>query len=300
MLTGRPVKLVSPRGQIFHLATYRPNSRHTVELGADANGRMFAARYHAEHEQSRTGQFTPSEYHEATIRMYGIENYLGTAANVRIDRQAPGYMRAPHPQAACFAFESMVDELAYKLGRDPVAFRIENDTRVDPKTGHPLSSRFLNECLVEGARRFGWSRRTAAPGSMVAPDGTQIGWGVAAGCYPSMMPPAIATLRIGADGTTRFSTSGHEMGQGMRTAIAAVLMDGLDISADKLEIVIGDTTAAPQHMTAGCTSNWLPCADRSSRLRCRSWGPGRKMTRSQCCAKAASSSPARSIPNSRP
>ena len=251
MLTGRPVKLVTPRGQIFHVATYRPNSRHRIQLGADANGKMIAARYHAEHEQSRTGHFSPAEYHESPMRMYGIENYHGTAANIRIDRQAPGYMRAPHPQASCFAFESAVDELAYKLDRDPVAFRIENDTRFDPKTGHPLSSRFLNECLAEGARRFGWSRRTAAPVSMTAPDGTQMGWGVAAGCYPSMMPPAIATLRIGANGSTRFATSGHEMGQGIRTAIAAVLLEGLDITADKLEIVIGDTTAAPQHMTAG-------------------------------------------------
>jgi len=265
ILTRRPVKLVSPRGQIFHVATYRPNSRHRILLGANASGKMVAARYHAEHEQSRVGQFSPSEYHEATIRMYGIENYHGSAANIRLDRQAPGYMRAPHPQASCFAFDSAVDELAYELDRDPVEFRLANDTRVDPKTGRPLSSRFLNECLIEGARRFGWSARTPAPGSMTLSDGTQVGWGVAAGCYPSMMPPAIATLRIGADGSTRFASSGHEMGQGIRTAIAAVLMDGLDIDAEKLEIVIGDTTAAPQHMTAGSwgTAGVVPVAGKA-------------------------------------
>ncbi|MER9648682.1 xanthine dehydrogenase family protein molybdopterin-binding subunit [Mesorhizobium sp. M0199] len=251
MLTSRPVKLVLPRGQIFHVATYRPNSLHKVQLGADANGKMIAARYHAEHEQSLTGIFPPSDYHESPMRMYGIENYRGTAANIRIDRQAPGYMRAPHPQPSCFAFESAVDELAYKLRRDPVALRIANDTQVDPKTGNPLSSRFLNECLKEGAERFGWSQRTPEPGSMKAEDGTQIGWGVACGCYPSMMTPAIATLRVSANGSTRFATSGHEMGQGIRTAIAAVLLGGLDINPDRLEIAIGDTTAAPQHMTAG-------------------------------------------------
>ncbi|WP_348648093.1 molybdopterin cofactor-binding domain-containing protein [Rhizobium leguminosarum] len=86
---------------------------------------------------------------------------------------------------------------------------------------------------------------------MKAADGTQIGWGVAAGSYPSMMPPSVATLRINANGSPRFATSGHEMGQGIRTAIAAILVEGLDISTGKLEVVIGDTTAAPQHMTAG-------------------------------------------------
>jgi xanthine dehydrogenase YagR molybdenum-binding subunit len=86
---------------------------------------------------------------------------------------------------------------------------------------------------------------------MTSSDGTQLGWGVACGAYPSMMTPAIATLRIGADGSTRYAVSAHEMGQGIRTAIAAVLLEGLDIDANKLEIAIGDTTAAPQHNTAG-------------------------------------------------
>lgn len=262
MLLGRPVKLVMPRGQIFHVATFRPSSRHRVVMGADTTGRMLAARYDVEQQQSRAGTFPVTEYHKAPIRLYGISNYHGTGTNVRIDTQAPGHMRAPYPQPSCFAFESTVDELAYKLGLDPVAFRIANDTRTDPRTGRPLSSRFLNECLVEGAARFGWARRTAAPGSLAEPDGTQVGWGVACGAYPSMVTPAIATLRIGANGGTRFTISGHEMGQGMRTAIAAVLLDGLQAEAGKLEIVLGDTAAAPQHITAGSwgTASVAPAA----------------------------------------
>jgi len=250
ILLGRPIKLVTPRSQIFHVATFRPNSTHKIRLGADAEGKMVAARYDAAQQQSRAGHFPP-EYHDATIRLYGIENYLGTATNVRIDTQSPGHMRAPYEHPSCFAFESAVDELAYKLGRDPVAFRLANDTRIDPHNGRPLSSRFLNECLLEGAKRFGWARRTPAPGSMVAPDGAQIGWGVACGAYPTVVHPAIATLRIGADGSTRFAVAGHEMGQGIRTAIAQVLLDDLQIDPERLEILIGDTTAAPQHLTAG-------------------------------------------------
>lgn len=250
MLTGRPVKLVMPRGQIFHNATFRPKSRHRVRLGADAGGRMVAVRYDADHQQSRRGQFPP-EYHEGPVQMYGIADYLGTAANVRIDTQPPGYMRAPHPHPGCFAFESAVDELAYKLGRDPVALRLAHEARTDPLNGRPLSSCHLNECIAEGARRFGWGRRTPEPGSMTAPDGTQVGWGVGCGAYPSMTTPALATLRIGADGSTRFAVSGHEMGQGIRTAIAAVLLRELRIEPGRLEILIGDTSVAPQGITAG-------------------------------------------------
>jgi xanthine dehydrogenase YagR molybdenum-binding subunit len=261
MLIGRPVKLVMPRGQIFHVAIFRPRSVHRIQIGADSNGKMLAVRYDAEQQQSRSGSFPPT-YHDATIRLYGIENYLGTATNIRLDTQPPGHMRAPHAQPSCFAFESAVDELAYKLGLDPVAFRKGNDAPVDPQSGKPLSSRFLNECLTEGAVRFGWSRRTPAAESMTAADGTQIGWGVACGVYQSMMTPAIASLRIGANGSTRFAVSGHEMGQGMRNAIAAVLIDELKLDPNKLEILIGDTTVAPQHLTAGSwgTASVVPVA----------------------------------------
>ncbi len=266
MLTGRPVKLVMPRGQIFHNATFRPLSRHRVEIGADADGRMVAVRYDADHQQSRRGQFPP-EYHDAPVQMYGIADYLGTAANVRIDTQGPGYMRAPHPHPGCFAFESAVDELAYKLGRDPVALRLAHETTTDPLTGNPLSSRFLNDCIAEGARRFGWERRNPAPRSTVLPDGTQVGWGVGCGAYHCITSANLSTLRIGADGTTRFALSAHEMGQGIRTIIAAVLLRELDIDPAKLEIVIGDTTAAPQHMTAGSwgTASAAPLAEDAAR-----------------------------------
>lgn len=266
MLIGRPVKLVMPRGQIFHNATFRPLSRHKVQIGADAGGKMVAVRYDADHQQSRRGQFPPN-YHDAPVQLYGIADYLGTAAHVRIDTQGPGYMRAPHPHPACFAFEGAVDELAYKLGRDPVAFRLAHDATTDPVTGHPLSSRFLNECIAEGARRFGWNRRNPTPGSTVLPDGTQVGWGVGCGAYPVITSANISTLRIGADGTTRFALSGHEMGQGIRTVIAAVLMRELDIDPRKLEIVIGDTSAAPQHMTAGSwgTASTAPIAEKAAR-----------------------------------
>lgn len=262
MLMGRPVKLVMPRGQIFHNATFRPASRHQMRIGADENGRMIAVEYDADHQQSRQGQFPP-DYHESQPQMYGIADYLGTSANVRIDTQDPGYMRAPHPHPASFAFEGAVDELSYRLKQDPVAFRLTHDATVDPLTGHPLSSRFLNECLIEGARRFGWDRRKPEPASAVLPDGTLVGFGVGCGAYPANTSANIATLRVAADGSTRFALSGHEMGQGIRTVVAAILLRDLDIDPAKLDIVLGDTTAVPQHVTAGSwgTASAIPVAE---------------------------------------
>jgi xanthine dehydrogenase YagR molybdenum-binding subunit len=174
----------------------------------------------------------------------------GAAANIRTDTQAPGHMRAPYEHPACFAFESAVDELSYRLGRNPVAFHMANDTQIDVHNGRPLSSRLLNDCLRIGAERFGWSCRSAEPGSMTDEEGSQIGRGVACGLYPTLIHPVAATLRIRADGSTRFAVAGHELGQGIRTALAAVLTRELQIDDRRLEVLVGDTTAAPQHLTA--------------------------------------------------
>ncbi|MBR9822849.1 MAG: xanthine dehydrogenase family protein molybdopterin-binding subunit [Rhodobacteraceae bacterium] len=269
ILTGRPVKLVTPRGQLFHLTYHRPASRHQVRLGADAGGRLTGLAYDAVQENTPGGAFAAADYHEGAGRLYGIENYSGTAADVFVDRHAPGYMRGTHPYGACFAIESALDELAIASGRDPVEIRLANDTATDPLTGNPLSARHLNACLREGARRFGWERRTAETASMWAEDGSIIGMGVASGIFPAAVAAGEVTLRVSANGTTRLIASGHEMGQGIRTMLANTILQQLDVDPDGIEIVLGDTDASPQFMTAGqwgTTSIVSATADAAARL----------------------------------
>jgi xanthine dehydrogenase YagR molybdenum-binding subunit len=163
---------------------------------------------------------------------------------------------------ACFAFESCVDELAYRLGQDPVALRLTNDTTTDPITKRPLSSRHVAECLQRGAERFGWSRRSMAPGSMRYDDGSQIGWGVAIGAYPTLTVPTIARLRVTENGGIFIAVGGHEMGQGIRTALAAAVARKLGVSPEQVTTEVGDTSLAPQHLTAGSwgTASAVPAA----------------------------------------
>jgi xanthine dehydrogenase YagR molybdenum-binding subunit len=142
-----------------------------------------------------------------------------------------------------------VEMMTQAAGHSPRFFA--GDTQVDPISGKPYTLRRLKECLVRGAERFGWGRRMPEPMSMRDADGTLIGWGVAAGGYPSAMVPAIAKIRLGADGVAHVSVGGHEMGQGIRTAIALVAADELGLEPEKIRITIGDTNAPPQHLTAG-------------------------------------------------
>ena len=247
---GRPVKVVVPRAQIFHDASFRPASKHRVRLGAERSGRIVAAIHEVDAQTSRHDLF-PAEYAAVTARLYGIENFRGHERLVRTDVQTPGYMRAPFEHAACFAMESAVDELAYTIGCDSVELRLANDTAMDPISKRPFSSRHLNECLRRGAQIFGWARRTAAPQSMRADDGSFIGWGVAAGAYPGLVAATVARLEVTDDGQVFVRVGGHEMGQGVRTALAAALSRKLGVPPERITAMIGDTRVAPQHLTAG-------------------------------------------------
>lgn len=258
---GRAVKLMVPRGQIFHDASFRPAIRQRVRLGADHAGNMLAAIHEVDAQTSRHDLF-PASYVAAASRLYGIKNFRGRERLVRTDVQTPGYMRAPFEHAACFALECCVDELAYRLGQDPLALRLANDTAIDPISKLPFSSRHVSECLRRGAERFGWSKRIMAPQSMRGPDGSFIGWGVAIGAYPCSITPAIARLKVTGDGGVFISIGGHEMGQGIRTALAAMVAHKLGVSPAEVVVRIGDTRAAPQHLTAGSwgTASTVPAA----------------------------------------
>ncbi|RUU26784.1 xanthine dehydrogenase family protein molybdopterin-binding subunit [Mesorhizobium sp. M6A.T.Ce.TU.016.01.1.1] len=261
-LIRRPVKLVTPRGQLFHIANYRPRSVHSIRLAANAEGRLQAIIYDVVQENIPDGGFRSTGYHEDIARLYAIENFRATAGDIHIDRQMPRHTRGTHPFPAGFALESVIDEMAYKLGKDPVELRLEHEAKNDIIAGQPLSPHFLNDCLREGASRFGWSRRLPEPGSMRLADGTLVGLGVACGVFGASMSASEATLRVRADGTTRMINSGHEMGQGILTAIANVIIQGLDINPDRLEVLLGDTTLGPQLATVGerGTASCVPTA----------------------------------------
>jgi xanthine dehydrogenase YagR molybdenum-binding subunit len=203
------------------------------------------------------------QYTELSARLYGISNFRGRERLVRTDVQTPGYMRAPYEHPAAFAVESLVDELAYCLGQDPVALRLANDATADPITCRPYSSRHLAECLRRGAARFGCDQRSMAPGSTRAADGSLVGWGVAIGAYKAATAPVIAKLRFTAEGAVAIGLGGHEMGQGICNTVVAIVQRRLGVEPGRITVEIGRTGLTPQHLTAGSwgTATVVPAAD---------------------------------------
>ncbi|MET8563537.1 xanthine dehydrogenase family protein molybdopterin-binding subunit [Streptomyces flaveolus] len=276
---GRPVKFVMTRSGTFHATTFRPASRHRLRVGADRFGRLTAVIHEARQQTSRHDLFA-ADFTSVTSRLYGVRHFRGAQRLTRTDVQTPGYMRAPFEHAAVFALESAVDEVAYATGRDPVELRLENDTATDPVTGRPFSSRHLAECLRRGAERFGWAARTARPLSMRAADGSLVGWGVAAGAYRASVAPAAARLTAEASGRITVNVTGHEMGQGIRTAVARAVAGDLGVATGCVRTVLGDTRGVPQHLTAGSwgtatalTAVHAALRELRARLGAPAWGP---------------------------
>jgi xanthine dehydrogenase YagR molybdenum-binding subunit len=288
---GRPVKLVLTRPQVFHQASFRPVSRHHISLGADASGRLLAAVHEADQQTSRHDLF-PATFTEVTSRLYGVPAFRGRQRLVQTDVQTPGYMRAPFEHPGAWAMECAVDELAHAAGADPVELRLANDTTHDPVTGKPFSSRHVAECLQRGAELFGWAKRRPEPAQWIASDGSQVGWGVAIGAYPAASTPAVARAVAYPDGRFGVEVDGHEMGQGIRSAITLLVADLMGVPANRVTVGLGDTRVATQHLTAGSwgTSSALP-AVHAAILKLRETLGGRRPTGAPVAVSASNEMP---------
>jgi xanthine dehydrogenase YagR molybdenum-binding subunit len=159
-------------------------------------------------------------------------------------------MRPPHEALGHFALESAMDELAYASGVDPVEIRLVNDTDVDPYSGRPFSTRAMRKCLMEGAARFGWEKRTSEPRSMR--NGRYlIGQGVASAIYTHWRFPAKARVTLSRDGTALVEAGTQEIGTGTYTVMQQVAADTLGLPFDKVNVRLGDTRLPYSHGSIG-------------------------------------------------
>ena len=179
----RPVKLVLTRAQLFTNAGHRGPTRQAIVLAAKRDGRLTAVEHATLTTASMKGQHVEA-CGLATAMLYACPNVKITHTAARLNTSTPCPARAPGEAPGLFALESAMDELAIKLGIDPVELRIRNHADQDPEKEKPWSSKHLLECYQRGADRFGWNRRQAEPGSM-REKGELVGYGMASATYPA-------------------------------------------------------------------------------------------------------------------
>jgi len=150
-------------------------------------------------------------------------------------------MRAPGEAPGLMALEIAMDEMAEKLGLDPIAFRIANDTQVDPeRPERPFSKRQLTECLRLGAARFGWDKRVAKPAS--ARDGKWlVGLGMAVGYRGAPTGKSGARVRLVKTGRIVVETDMTDIGTGSYTIIAQTAAEMMGVAIENVTVKLGDS-----------------------------------------------------------
>ena len=246
---GRPVKLVATRGQGFTIATFRAETQHHIKLGADASGKFLALSHEGTELSSRADPYFTGGT-DASTRMYACANIASKVTIAHADRSTPGFMRAPAEIPYMFALESAVDELAHKLGMDPIELRRINDTQKEPIKGLPYTSRSLMACFDQAAAKFGWAQRNMQPGMMRDGDWL-VGQGCATACYPSHIAPAAARARLTADGQVRLELAASEIGNGSYTVAATIAAERLGVTIDNIVVAMGDTNFPPVTVAGG-------------------------------------------------
>ncbi|MEV4317405.1 xanthine dehydrogenase family protein molybdopterin-binding subunit [Actinocrispum sp. NPDC049592] len=245
---GRPIKTVLTREQTFTIVGHRPASRQEVTLGAKRDGTLTAVKNDGVSSMSPASNFfEPVANLSATL--YASQNIHVSRRVIPLDAPPTTIMRAPQEASGSFALESALDELAEKLGMDPLALRQKNNSPVNPGNGRPWSSKHLDECYRRGAEKFGWSRRDPVPGSMRDGDWL-VGLGMATSTYPASRGDASVKARFQADGTVVVAGTAADLGTAQSTVFAILAADRLGIPVSRVIPELGDSSA-PTAANAG-------------------------------------------------
>jgi len=234
----RPVKVALPRPLMMNNTTHRPATIQRVRIGAERDGKITAIAHESWSGDQKSGQ--PEAAVMQTRLLYAGENRMTAMRLATLDLPEGNAMRAPGEAPGLMALEIAMDEMANKLGMDPVAFRILNDTQVDPeKTERPFSYRNLNGCLELGAERFGWGAR-GRPGAR-REGNWLVGMGVAAAFRNNIHLPSGARVRLNADGIVTVETDMTDIGTGSYTIIAQTAAEMMGLTIDRVAVQLGDS-----------------------------------------------------------
>ena len=235
----RPVKVALQRPLMFNNTTHRPATIQRIRIGATREGRITAIAH-----ESWSGDLTggkPETAVDQTRLLYAGANRMTALRLAVLDLAEANAMRAPGEAPGMMALEIAIDEMAEKLGIDPVQFRVANDTQVDPEhPERPFSKRRLVDCLTMGAEKFGWKARNAQPAS--TRDGRWlVGFGVAAAFRNNLVTKSGARVRLGKDGVVTVETDMTDIGTGSYTIIAQTAAEMMGIPLDRVVVRLGDS-----------------------------------------------------------
>ena len=234
----RPVRVTLDRHQMFSFG-HRPPTIQKTMFGADKDGMLNSMYHEATAETSRFEDYTEVVVNWAPM-LYPVPNSRMKYNLLPLDVFSPLDMRAPGGSTGLHAIESTMDELAYQLKMDPLELRILNYGERDESLDRPYSSKELRQCYIQGADKFGWSKRSPEPRSMR--NGNKlVGYGMATGIWEAMIIPARAEAGINADGKLVVKSAVTDIGTGTLTVMTQIAADELGMDMADVTFEYGDS-----------------------------------------------------------
>jgi xanthine dehydrogenase YagR molybdenum-binding subunit len=243
---GRPVRLVFSRRDENLAAGFRTPTRFHFRIGAAADGTLQAIEAESSAGMGAGGWLFPAL--EPARAVYACPNVHAMAIGLRQNLGRSAAFRAPGVMEGTWAFEQALDELAIRLGIDPLELRRRNHADVDPQNGRPYTSKRLLECYDRAAELAGWRDRDRLLG-----DGrVRRGMGLAGGYWwGGGGPPAYAQVTLGASGRPTVEVGLQDLGTGVVTACAIVAAERLGVPPDQVAVRWGDTSRSPHGPFSG-------------------------------------------------
>jgi len=243
LATRRPVSIVLSRTEEFLTTTPAPQSVFELRVGAGRDGRLTALDARIIFD---AGAYAGAPVGIAALLLggyYTVPNLRIRGFEVLTHKPGVGAYRAPGAVQATFALESLMDELALRLGIDPLDLRLLNASREGDllPTGRPWPKIGLVQCL----ERLRTERQRLSGARQGSPrDGVRRGVGVAVGGWLGGIEPASAVCRLDRDGTLTVVLGMVDM-SGAATGMAQIAAEAAGLPLDDVTVVCADTESAP-------------------------------------------------------
>ena len=241
--SGRPVKIVMDRKEVFEGTGPTSGTHMRCKIGADKSGKITAAQLYMAYE---AGAYPGSPVGGGTLCAtgpYNIENLLVDGYDIVCNKQKVQAYRAPGQPQGAFAVEPVIDELAEKLGMDPMDFRLRNVAKEGDRMPNGVPHSVFGCQELEEAMK-------AHPHYSAPLNGPNQGRGIAVGFRWQGGQASSATINVNTNGTINLITGSVDIG-GTRTAVAMQAAEVVGINAEDVYPTVVDTDTIGYTATTG-------------------------------------------------
>ncbi len=251
--TGRPVKMLLDREDVFYTNHGRHPTQNDVRIACDADGRLLAYDIEAILDGGAWSSFgTVTTYYNGVLSMgpYRVPNFRYRGQRVYTTKPPSGAMRAHGGTNIRYSIEVALDRLAEELGVDPFVLRERNALAPNSTTVNQfeITSTSFRECLSAARAASGWETKFRR---------LPYGRGVGLGCgfyisgsnspihFTPVMPQSTVHLKVDMDGGIAVHSMQADIGQGSNTLLAAIVAEVLRVDLDRVHVQRVDSDVSP-------------------------------------------------------